>query len=113
MVSRYTGFWAKGQPDYQTGSCVKASTTSANSAPLSNVAWHLEMCNMLFPFVCELPACVKGIYFCLLNYFFFDYFTYFIYANFCGPFNDLISSFFGNIDTFDALFAPLYFNIRR
>uniref|UniRef100_A0A914YWX2 Uncharacterized protein n=1 Tax=Panagrolaimus superbus TaxID=310955 RepID=A0A914YWX2_9BILA len=64
MVSRYTGFWAKGQPDYRTGGCVKASTVNSNGSPLSSIAWHLEMCNMLFPFVCELPACVKGSFFC-------------------------------------------------
>uniref|UniRef100_A0A9J2P4X9 Sushi, von Willebrand factor type A, EGF and pentraxin domain-containing protein 1 n=1 Tax=Ascaris lumbricoides TaxID=6252 RepID=A0A9J2P4X9_ASCLU len=58
-VSRYVGFWLSGQPDYRTGTCAKASLTSS-----SNLQWSLDMCNMLLPFVCELPACIKGSFFC-------------------------------------------------
>uniref|UniRef100_A0A7E4V9J7 Sushi, von Willebrand factor type A, EGF and pentraxin domain-containing protein 1 n=1 Tax=Panagrellus redivivus TaxID=6233 RepID=A0A7E4V9J7_PANRE len=63
-VSRYVGFWGKGQPDYRTGSCAKASTTNEIGAPVTSVNWQLEMCNMLLPFVCELPACTQGSFFC-------------------------------------------------
>uniref|UniRef100_A0A914C4L0 Fibropellin-1 n=1 Tax=Acrobeloides nanus TaxID=290746 RepID=A0A914C4L0_9BILA len=59
LVSRYIGFWGKGQPDYRSGSCAKAKFGSP-----SNLFWELEMCNMLLPFVCELPACIKGSFFC-------------------------------------------------
>ncbi|TMS38354.1 hypothetical protein L596_005096 [Steinernema carpocapsae] len=55
VVSRYTGFWAKGQPDHSTGSCTKI-TINPHTSPL----WKLSVCNILLPFVCELPACVKG-----------------------------------------------------
>ncbi|KAI1733255.1 CUB domain-containing protein [Ditylenchus destructor] len=58
-VSRYVGFWARGQPDYRTGSCTKAGLGKHNG-----VEWELEMCNLLLPFVCEVPACVKGLFFC-------------------------------------------------
>ncbi|VDM23842.1 unnamed protein product [Toxocara canis] len=58
-VSRYVGFWQNGQPDYRTGACAKASLAAS-----SNLQWSLDMCNMLLPFVCELPACVKGSFFC-------------------------------------------------
>lgn len=54
-VSRYIGFWSPGQPDYRTGSC-----TSASLDKHSELEWRLNMCNLLLPFVCELPACVSG-----------------------------------------------------
>ncbi|KAK0398751.1 hypothetical protein QR680_002734 [Steinernema hermaphroditum] len=59
IVSRYTGFWAKGNPDHSAGSCTKVSIN-----PHASPSWKLSVCNILLPFVCELPACVKGSFFC-------------------------------------------------
>lgn len=55
-VSRYSGFWAKQQPDYSQGSCVKGSTFK----DITGLQWSMEMCNLMLPFVCQLPACVSG-----------------------------------------------------
>ncbi|KAI6239571.1 Sushi, von Willebrand factor type A, EGF and pentraxin domain-containing protein 1 [Aphelenchoides fujianensis] len=42
-------------------------TAGAQSPPWTGKAeleWRLAMCNRLLPFVCELPACVSGSFFC-------------------------------------------------
>ncbi|CAJ0918219.1 unnamed protein product, partial [Mesorhabditis belari] len=54
-VSRYTGFWEHDQPDHGSGSCTLAAS----------LQWRLDQCNLLLPFICERPACVKGAFFCL------------------------------------------------
>ncbi|KRX15830.1 Fibropellin-1 [Trichinella nelsoni] len=61
-TSKYGGFWHLGQPDLTVGSCVASSITKANDNDHS--AWHLTACNHLYPFVCQLQACVEGMMFC-------------------------------------------------
>ncbi|VBB34143.1 unnamed protein product [Acanthocheilonema viteae] len=55
IISRYVGFWNDGQPNYRAGTCAKVSITTTDG-----LRWGLEMCNTLLPFICVLPACMKG-----------------------------------------------------
>ncbi|KAL3983031.1 EGF-like domain family protein [Acanthocheilonema viteae] len=59
IISRYVGFWNDGQPNYRAGTCAKVSITTTDG-----LRWGLEMCNTLLPFICVLPACMKGSFFC-------------------------------------------------
>ncbi|RCN32514.1 Low-density lipoprotein receptor domain class A [Ancylostoma caninum] len=53
-ASRYAGFWKESQPDYRSGSCAMGTVSK------TDLEWSLERCNILRPFICEIPACVKG-----------------------------------------------------
>lgn len=57
-TSRYIGQWRQGQPDHLAGGCTLVSLEK------TQLYWKLEQCNILLPFVCELPACFKGSFFC-------------------------------------------------
>lgn len=86
-ASRYVGFWKESQPNYKDGSCALVSSSCEGRHPIaswwhscsqaadslmfklslfqgalskSDLEWSLERCNILRPFICELPACVKG-----------------------------------------------------
>ncbi|VDL86298.1 unnamed protein product [Nippostrongylus brasiliensis] len=57
-ASRYVGFWKESEPNYKDGSCAMGTLSK------SDLEWSLERCNILRPFICEIPACVKGSFFC-------------------------------------------------
>ncbi|XGW30547.1 hypothetical protein V3C99_009476 [Haemonchus contortus] len=60
-ASRYVGFWKESQPNHKAGSCAMGTLSK------SDLEWSLERCNILRPFVCELPACVRGSFFCAIG----------------------------------------------
>ncbi|KIH60420.1 lectin C-type domain protein [Ancylostoma duodenale] len=60
-ASRYAGFWKESQPDYRSGSCAMGTVSK------TDLEWSLERCNILRPFICEIPACVKGSFFCAIG----------------------------------------------
>ncbi|EPB80398.1 hypothetical protein ANCCEY_00495 [Ancylostoma ceylanicum] len=60
-ASRYAGFWKESQPDYRSGSCAMGTVSK------TELEWSLERCNILRPFICEIPACVKGSFFCAIG----------------------------------------------
>ncbi|CAI4229546.1 unnamed protein product [Auanema sp. JU1783] len=57
-TSRYVGFWEASQPDHLKGTCAVVSLDK------NNLKWRLDQCNLLRSFICEIPACIKGTFFC-------------------------------------------------